>query len=319
MIKKFILLQLILLFCLYSPFVEAQKENKNTFTTYYTKNGHKTTIKSEANYYTIRPKSIQKFTGNIKQFYTSNDTLKNIIQYKHGTKTGIEKSYYPTGILYKETKNNDNREVGPRKIYYPTGILALSEEIEDVAKNKSKVISGNDSSGKTVISEGNGLFDFTDIKGRRTTGLYQQGKKVGEWTGYRDDGSINYKEQYTSGELTKGNSWDKWGEKHEYTKLEEEAHPEKGMLDFRTHIAKYLSKNYPKKALKKGTTGIVYINFYVDTDGTPIEFNVLKGIGNGCDEASIQAIKTYGVWIGARQRGIPVIQGFNFPVKFKHK
>ncbi len=99
--------------------------------------------------------------------------------------------------------------------------------------------------------------------------------------------------------------------------VETPAEPPGGMGAFRGHLGKYLSKNYPERAKKAGIQGTVFINFYIDKDGTPKGFNVLKGIGGGCDEAAIQAIKAYGKWSPPKQRGKPVKQQFNIPVKFK--
>ncbi len=99
--------------------------------------------------------------------------------------------------------------------------------------------------------------------------------------------------------------------------VEQEAVPRGGMAAFRTHINKYLVSNYPERAKKAGISGTVYINFYIDKDGVPKGFKILKGIGGGCDEAAIEAIKSYGAWSPPEQRGKPVKQGFNFPVKFK--
>ena len=99
--------------------------------------------------------------------------------------------------------------------------------------------------------------------------------------------------------------------------VEQSAEPKGGMVAFRTHLANYLSKNYPERAKKAGIQGTVFIKFYVDKDGTTKGFEVLKGIGGGCDEAAIEAIKSYGTWSPPKQRGRAVKQWFNIPVKFR--
>jgi len=48
---------------------------------------------------------------------------------------------------------------------------------------------------------------------------------------------------------------------------------------------------YPKEAIKNKVEGTVYILAFVDEYGNVTEAEVLKGIGSGCDEIALMAVK----------------------------
>ncbi len=157
-------------------------------------------------------------------------------------------------------------------------------------------------------------------------GTYLAWKRTGNWKFYAADGTLEEEIKYEgnktnpnptvifrSPKLTESLSTEA------FIVVEEEANPINGMNAFRRHISKYLSKNYPERAKKAGITGTTYIQFTVEKNGE-IRYStikVLKGIGGGCNEAAIEAIISYGKWKPAEQRGKPVRQMFNFPVKFR--
>src|SRR5690606_39841950 len=57
---------------------------------------------------------------------------------------------------------------------------------------------------------------------------------------------------------------------------------------------KYLSENilYPSEAKTKGIEGTVYVEFIVKADGTIESVEVLRGIGGGCDEEALKAVRS---------------------------
>lgn len=50
-------------------------------------------------------------------------------------------------------------------------------------------------------------------------------------------------------------------------------------------------KEYPKVAKSAGIEGKVFVLAYVDEKGNCEKVDVVKGIGGGCDEAAIEAVK----------------------------
>jgi len=49
--------------------------------------------------------------------------------------------------------------------------------------------------------------------------------------------------------------------------------------------------NYPKEARKAGISGIVFVTFIVERDGSLSDVKVLGGIGGGCDKETVRVVK----------------------------
>lgn len=75
---------------------------------------------------------------------------------------------------------------------------------------------------------------------------------------------------------------------------------------------------YPEIAKKAGVEGTVFLQFIVDEQGNVVDPIVMRGIGAGCDEAALKAIRTAKFKPG-RQRGKPVKVKFSLPVRFRLK
>lgn len=73
---------------------------------------------------------------------------------------------------------------------------------------------------------------------------------------------------------------------------------------------------YPEMARKAGIEGRVIIQFIVNEDGNVEEPRVVRGIGGGCDEEALRAVKDASFKPG-RQRGKPVRVQYSLPIVFK--
>lgn len=73
---------------------------------------------------------------------------------------------------------------------------------------------------------------------------------------------------------------------------------------------------YPEMAVKAGIEGTVRLQFVVDKDGSVVDPIVVRGIGGGCDEEALRAIRQAKFKPGM-QRGKPVKVKFSLPVRFK--
>ena len=73
---------------------------------------------------------------------------------------------------------------------------------------------------------------------------------------------------------------------------------------------------YPELALKVGIEGRVVVQFVVDKDGNVVNPVVMRGIGGGCDEEAIRAVKLATFQPGM-QRGRPVAVRYSLPITFK--
>ena len=75
---------------------------------------------------------------------------------------------------------------------------------------------------------------------------------------------------------------------------------------------------YPEIAKKAGVEGTVFLQFVVDEEGNVVDPQVVRGIGAGCDEEALKAIRTAKFKPG-KQRGKPVKVKFSLPVRFRLK
>ena len=84
-------------------------------------------------------------------------------------------------------------------------------------------------------------------------------------------------------------------------------------------LFEFLGNNlvYPKEAKEAGIEGKVFVEFYVEKDGTVTNVKVLKGIGYGCDEEALRVIGLMPKWIPGSQRGKAVRVRYTLPVNFK--
>ncbi|HEX5001931.1 MAG TPA: TonB family protein [Bacteroidia bacterium] len=83
-------------------------------------------------------------------------------------------------------------------------------------------------------------------------------------------------------------------------------------------LSKYLKNNirYPEIAKRNNTTGIVYVAFTVNANGSVTDIEISKGIGSGCDEEAMRVVKLMPDWKPGRQAGMAVPVRFNLPIKF---
>lgn len=80
----------------------------------------------------------------------------------------------------------------------------------------------------------------------------------------------------------------------------------------------FLSKNinYPEIAKQAGISGIVFVGFIIEKNGSLSNIELLRSIGGGCDEEALRVVKLMPNWIPGKQRGLPVRVKLNLPVKF---
>lgn len=73
---------------------------------------------------------------------------------------------------------------------------------------------------------------------------------------------------------------------------------------------------YPEIAKKAGIEGKVYIKAFIDEKGDVIKTKILKGIGSGCDESAMEAVKET-KFTPAKQKSKLVKSQVVVPVMFK--
>jgi periplasmic protein TonB len=81
----------------------------------------------------------------------------------------------------------------------------------------------------------------------------------------------------------------------------------------------FLAENliYPQQATENGTQGIVYISFYIETDGTISEIKAIRSPSKALSAETIRTVKLMPKWKPGTRKGKPVRVQFNMPVYFK--
>jgi TonB family protein len=93
------------------------------------------------------------------------------------------------------------------------------------------------------------------------------------------------------------------------------AEPQGGRTAFKNYIVQSLK--YPDEAVSGKIEGKVTVRFTVQPDGGLTDFEVLKGIGSGCDEELIRLIKNGPIWRPATQGAAPVADKVKVRFRFE--
>uniref|UniRef100_UPI00404B5077 energy transducer TonB n=1 Tax=Fulvivirga sp. TaxID=1931237 RepID=UPI00404B5077 len=96
--------------------------------------------------------------------------------------------------------------------------------------------------------------------------------------------------------------------------VEDKPTPKGGMSTFLKGIHEKLV--YPPAALRAKVQGKVFIQFVINADGQLADFQVIKGIGMGCDEEALRVLKQSAAWNPGKQRGVPVRVRMVLPIQF---
>ena len=104
------------------------------------------------------------------------------------------------------------------------------------------------------------------------------------------------------------------GKEAVYEEVETVPIPSGGMAGWSAYLSANLG--YPTTARRKGIEGIVLVAFIVNTDGTVSDFELLKGIGGGCDEEAIRIVKNSPKWTPGMQDGKAVRTLMRLPINF---
>ncbi len=73
---------------------------------------------------------------------------------------------------------------------------------------------------------------------------------------------------------------------------------------------------YPQFAIRAGIKGRVYVKAFIDEKGNVFKVELQKGIGGGCDEVAMNAVKN-ALFSPGKQRGKPVKVQMTVPILFE--
>lgn len=90
--------------------------------------------------------------------------------------------------------------------------------------------------------------------------------------------------------------------------------PEGGIETFYGYVAENMI--YPAMALRLNVSGVVFVRFVVEKDGSITDVKVVKGIGAACDEEAVRVVSGAPAWHPGKQRGRPVRVYMTVPIRF---
>ena len=285
----------------------------------------------------------------IETIYWRKGGKRFINNYKNNTLHGVKTTYYWAGAIKSETNYENGYRKGTQKIYNFDGSVKTlivnsgtkgNRECNDYNYRDSTITTYNELSYKKTgpVLEKNFYEILLD------SCYFENGKIVGERIGYYESGKVKYKFQYIdalkegdqfyyleNGELEKTEFYTKGDLVSTKVKNVVTIEKDKNYDNVFTVVEKmpefpggmeglmeYLSKSikYPHQARELGVKGKVYIQFIVEKNGSITELDVIRGIGEGCDEIALQAVEDMPTWSPGEQRGIPVRVRFVLPVNF---
>jgi TonB family protein len=96
--------------------------------------------------------------------------------------------------------------------------------------------------------------------------------------------------------------------------VEDPATPVGGLHAFYQFVGENL--DYPADARRKGIQGKVYVEFFIEKDGSITNPRIIQGIGGGCDEEVLRVISKSPKWNPGMQKGKSVRQRYTLPMIF---
>jgi TonB family protein len=272
-------------------------------------------------YYILIDESSHGF-DTVKSYYTKTDKPRSIIALDEaGRRNGLSFFYHENGQLKGKASYKAGSLEGNVETWYPSGKSQSIESFSSITTlpQQSAILQYWDSLGNQIIKDGEGICTcvFGILSGTNIieTGTLKAGVRDASWIGFRLDGSKYFDERYNDGEFVSGISFDKSGKSYSYTKREEAAIPSKGLADFYEQVRQAMK--YPKEARRNRIEGKVFVEFIVDKEGNLTDVRAIKGIGYGCDEVAVDAVKSSPRWIPGKQRGQPVRMKMVLPLDFK--
>lgn len=229
-------------------------------------------------------------------------------------------TYYPSGSVatiskkIKEGKENITKSIE----WFANGLMAsVIINTRNEGESIDRYLTVWDTQGKQIVRNGEGNFEYCERKNGEVifySGLVKEGLKEEQWKGKTTGGEVLFEETYQKGKFVKGISFDN-GQTFEYDKKEVPAEFIGGVPSLLKHLQKNL--RYPESAQRANAQGKVYVQFTVHPDGTLNDFNVLKGIGFGCDEEAVRVIQlSSGKWKSGKRRGKEAKTRFTLPISY---
>ncbi|GAB4047570.1 TonB family protein [Spirosoma litoris] len=248
--------------------------------------------------------------------------------YKTGKLFGQQFVYHANGAIAERKEYDDDKQAIVS--WYSNGQIRHVQEVITNYNNPSpmiidKVTSVWDSTGRQMVKNGNGwavyrrnVKSYRDKKSETSVieqGLYKDYFKQDIWTGQYADSSYAYEEQYDKGVLLAGKSTIAGEEPNDY-QVEDRLPAFSGGM---SGLKQFLSQNlhYPSGARDSRVEGQVVVSFFVCTDGSLCDYEVVKSVQSDLDREALRVVKKMsGQWTPGVQRGKKTKIKYIIPINF---
>ncbi|MCX6149656.1 MAG: TonB family protein [Ignavibacteriales bacterium] len=262
--------------------------------------------------------SISKAQDGLVRSYYSTGNLESAIYYINDVLDGTSRFFYEDGVLKEEKTYSMGKLHGWIKTYWENGAQKEEFYVKDGVKDGI--------SKEFYINDGLKLLKIYDVGRLKRSQFVEYDSSLAPPNRESIRSLANTKEQ-----IKKLNEKDKkilpdpvesivFGNKKEidkeptkeiyYTLVDEFPKPTGGPSEI------FSKAVYPEYAKENKIEGIVIIRTFIDENGTPVKTEVVKGIGYGCDEAAMDAIKLT-KFSSPKINGKPVKFQLLIPVKFR--
>ena len=82
-------------------------------------------------------------------------------------------------------------------------------------------------------------------------------------------------------------------------------------------LTKSRSLQYPEEAKSEGIEGTVLMKHKIDEDGYPFDFEIMRGLGYGCDEEALRILNEFEYFPAINECGDPVESHLIHRIKFE--
>lgn len=199
------------------------------------------------------------------------------------------------------------------KIYYlhTENLMAEYEVYDKPISNSKKNVET-----RTTYPTKNGKYeDWYPSGEKRVSCFYTEDKLDGEFRVFYQNGQLKRFETWRNGEWENGECYDELGNKIQYCSYQELAEYIGGI----PALIKFIGQEvvYPKYARRRGIQGEVYVGFVIDTDGSIIDAQIIKGVERHIDDEAIRVVNKMPKWKPGRFEGNLVKTEFVLPISFK--
>lgn len=253
-------------------------------------------------------------------YFDNDGNKKREGRYENDLEAGVWRWIHKNGVIASEGKYVGGKRVG----------LWIYKDEEGVKNRESNYVEGKlegtyfEWSKAVLITDGSYSKDLKTGQWKvwypsgalDSEGAYKGGERDGEWRFYFESGKIAALEEYDKGVPTSVKWFNEDGSAAVPTDpLERDPDFSGGMKQMQQFLLEHL--NYPEEARENGEQGVVYVQFYIEPDGSITDIRVVKGVSKSLDAEAIRVIEAMPKWLPAYNHNRAKRIKYTIPLTFR--